>query len=171
MTRLYGWLPLCLALGLTQAALAGEAHDEWRHVPARGATTARAEMVREGFPPIFVASCEAPKVLKFVFSTKGDDEPDPRRWSAGSYLDIDLILTEPGVDREERLVMKGQLKRGSITGRLTLTPVLARHIASASMIALYAENGPTNNFDGGEARALRRLVLECAGEPVSRPAQ
>lgn len=160
-----------MALGLARGAFAAETYDEWRYVPARGATPARAEMVREGFPPIFVASCEPSRILKFVFSTRGDDEPDPRRWEPAAYHDIDLILSEPNLDREERLVMKGDLMRRSIAGRLVLTPALARRIASASTITLYAENGPTNDFHGGEAKALRRLVLECAGEPVPRPAQ
>ncbi|MFT4252837.1 MAG: hypothetical protein QM608_10155 [Caulobacter sp.] len=159
--RLLGMLVVGAVLSLGRTASADEDHDQWRYVAAKGKAPARAEMVKGG-EAIFTAWCPAPGALTMAFSTAGSEAPDPRKWAPGSYLDLDIVLYDPKTGQEDRVVMKGEPRRRSVVGRLSLTPELARRIVDSPGIALYGDNGPSNDYHGGEARALRRLLKECA---------
>lgn len=164
---------------LTKTACAGraveafEAHryfgsgdfDDWRYVPGRGGRTA-AELVAWGSiedrPPtvIFRVTCEPRRHTLLFEYFPGED---PRKWvDWARETGLELTLIAPNEEEGRAHHMLGPLTSRTVTGRLVLTDELRRQVAAAETILLYGENGPSNDWNGGRAEALRRLVRECA---------
>ncbi len=150
---------VCRAADLDELpwAVAADAYDLWRYTPGRNGRGAVAEFIAGPGSIPFRATCER-ATLRLEFFT---DEGDPRTWDK-DLRDLLLILRDPATEHEQNLVLKGEPKARSIVGRLALTPALARAVATAPMISLYGENGPSNEYPGGRSEGFRRLVRECA---------
>lgn len=132
--------------------------DEWRYVEdANGAAAELGEMGVYGFR----IRCISSRHELFFEYFPGDGYPVD--WTEEARNSgIDLILYDPASDTERRFVARGPATEDSLTGTLPLTAELSNAIAQAPIIALYGENGPSNETFGGAAVALRRVVTGCA---------
>ena len=141
--------------------------DDWRYIPAKGRRGASAELLgwrpklSDPAPITFRITCQrGRRALLFEFCP-GED---PRAWIEESRKrGLELILGDEETGKSYTVF--GPLTANSVTGRLALTPEIVAQIGASPSIMLYGENGPTNNYHGGRAAALRRVAAECSANP------
>jgi hypothetical protein len=164
-------------LGITIALVAGMARanevaadfDWWRYIPGHFGRGPSATLITwpngefNNRPHLaFRVTCDAKRHELLIEYFPGEN---PLKWIPEARDGgLEIILEDtPNADKPKIYTVHGPVTSRSMTGRLKLTPKIAGEIIEAPVIELYGENGPSNNFYGGKALALRRVVRECAG--------
>jgi hypothetical protein len=83
---------------------------------------------------------------------------------------IELLISLDGTPIHDDIAFRMPTERGRVStleGRLALNGEIAAAVSDARYIMIYAPSDGGEPWHAGQAPALRRLVRECMGRPVS----